>query len=558
MYLKLFGLSEKPFHITPNPRFIFLSKIHKEAFAHLLYGINQRIGFLSLTGEVGTGKTTVLRTLLQQLAESEYKVALIFNPCLTDLELLQSIHREFGIGFDADKATLVNLHNSLNKFLLGQREAGKTVVLVVDEAQNLDPTVLEQLRLLSNLETETEKLIQIILVGQPELDELFNRNDLRQLRQRLIVRYQLTAMDTEDTFQYIQHRVRIAGWHNGSLFSNKALRRIYRGTGGTPRLINILCDRAMLVAYNRDSRTVTHHDIATARKELGNSGSANRRNFLPVVAFITCSLIIGFAGSQYYNLLQNAKDKIGAAPPKLATTTESAVPAVASAFHLQGPEPVAVERIQQLQQAIADLSIDKSVTSACQATAKLWKRQLIEFPEINNRFALKATWQRNGFNAVDFKGELAELTEMNTPSILEIFLPNVNGIRYLALVEATESQVRTVPAITASGWLSNQELQHVWFGRAIIPYVNFEKIRMIDSPDQAGTDIEKVQNMLQQFSAEESLASGSYDRQTIEAVIRFQLNHQLAPDGRVGSRTLFWLYRVAGKEMPRLKSGAAS
>ncbi|NCP77621.1 MAG: AAA family ATPase, partial [Desulfuromonadales bacterium] len=165
MYLKTFGLQEKPFHITPDPRFVFLSKNHKEAFAHLLYGIQQRVGFLSLIGEVGTGKTTVLRTLLRQLERSEYQVALIFNPCLSELELLHTIHREFSIACPLQESNLSRLHDSLNRFLLAERQAGKTVVLVIDEAQNLAPRVLEQLRLLSNLETETDKLLQLVIVG---------------------------------------------------------------------------------------------------------------------------------------------------------------------------------------------------------------------------------------------------------------------------------------------------------------------------------------------------------------------------------------------------------
>ena len=558
MYLKLFGLKEKPFHITPNPRFIFLSKIHKEAFAHLLYGIQQRVGFLSLTGEVGTGKTTVLRTLLQQLEDSEYKVALIFNPCLSDLELLQSIHREFGIEFAADKPNLVSLHDSLNKFLLGQREAGKTVVLVIDEAQNLEPAVLEQLRLLSNLETETEKLIQMVLVGQPELDELFDRKDLRQLRQRLTIRYQLTSMDEEDTCKYIQHRVRIAGWQNGSLFSEKALKRVYRATEGTPRLINILCDRAMLVAYSRDSRSVTQQDIATARKELGTSKTRISNNYLLIVAFVFCSFLIGLAGNHYLTSRQEPEERLKIATPQLEPLVKPVIAAKVPAVQRLIAKPVAVERILQLQQAIADLSIEQSVTAACQATAELWKFNLLTLPEIQNRYALKAAWQEKGFNSIDFKGELDELMKLNTPSILEISLPNVTGKRYLALVETIDDQVRTVPSITDTGWLSKQELQQVWFGRATLPYVNFERISLVDSPDQIGPDISKVQKLLQQLDAEEVLSSGRYDRQTIEAVIRFQMNHQLAPDGRVGSQTLFWLYRATGKEMPRLNSGGAS
>jgi len=431
-------------------------------------------------------------------------------------------------------------------------------VLVVDEAQNLDPTVLEQLRLLSNLETETEKLIQMVLVGQPELDELFARKDLRQLRQRLTVRYQLTSMDAEDTFRYILHRVRIAGWQNGPLFTDKALQRIYRVTGGTPRLINILCDRALLVAYSRDSRQVTRHDIAAAQKELGTVRGHKRASLLPVVAFVACAFLIGFAGSQYLNSLQRPQERVAIAHPPAAAAPAIEVAEAVPTVQPQLPEPVSVQKIQQLQQAIADLSVEHSVGSACRATAALWNRNLSALPDIQNRFALKSALQQNGFNTVEFKGDLDELTRMNSPAVLEIILPNVNGKRYLALVEVTDDQVRTVPAITVTGWLSKQELQHVWFGRAILPYVNFEQIRLVDSPDQTGADIDKLQRMLQQLYGDDGLTSGSYDRKTIEAVIRFQLEHQLAPDGRVGSQTLFWLYRVTGKAMPRLSSGGAS
>lgn len=560
MYLKLFGLNEKPFHITPNPRFIFLSKNHKEAFAHLLYGIQQRVGFLSLTGEVGTGKTTVLRTLLQQLEESEYRVALVFNPCLTDIELLHSIHREFGIEFDVDKDNLVTLHDSLNKFLLAQREASKTVVLVVDEAQNLDPKVLEQLRLLSNLETETEKLIQMILVGQPELDELFTRNDLRQLRQRLAVRYKLAPMEAEDTSSYIKHRVRIAGWKNGELFTAKALERIYRITDGTPRLINILCDRAMLVAYSRDSRSVTHLDINSAQKELGNKELRNRKKLLPALAFVALAFVVGFAGSQYLNYLRGKPTVVEFTMPSVAPMAKSTIPEVkpVEKVSVTAQEAVSGEKVQQLQQAIADLPMNQSISQAYRATAARWNRKSVNLPKISNRFALKVALNNNGFDTVDFKGELTALTVMDAPSILEIVLPNVDGKRYLALVETDGEQVRTVPAITASGWLSQRELQMVWFGRATLPYLNYDKIRMINRPEQTGRDIDKVQSLLRQIYRDDSLNSGIYDRQTIEAVTRFQISHRLAPDGRVGSQTLYWLYKETGRDIPRLASGGAS
>lgn len=267
MYLDFYGLKEKPFTITPNPRFLYLSKNHKEVFAHLLYGIQEHSGFIAVTGEVGTGKTTVLRTLLGQLDDEAYRLAFIFNPCLSALDLLRSINREFAI--DAEGASNSDLIHALNEFLLAQKNEGRTVVLVIDEAQNLEPSVLEQIRLLSNLETDTDKLIQIVLVGQPELNQLLERNELRQLNQRITVRYHLDKMDFEDTCDYIGHRLRIAGGTHQTVFNPSAMKKIYRYADGFPRLINILCSRALLVGYAEGCREVSPRMIATAIDELG-------------------------------------------------------------------------------------------------------------------------------------------------------------------------------------------------------------------------------------------------------------------------------------------------
>lgn len=269
MYLDFYGFKEKPFTITPNPRFLYLSKNHKEVFAHLLYGIQEHSGFIAVTGEVGTGKTTVLRTLLGQLDDDAYRLAFIFNPCISAIDLLRSINREFGI--DAEGASNSELINALNAFLLAQKNEGRTVVLVIDEAQNLEPSVLEQIRLLSNLETDTDKLIQIVLVGQPELSELLGRNELRQLNQRITVRYHLDKMDFEDTCDYIGHRLRVAGGSHQTIFNPTAMKKIYRYADGFPRLINILCARALLVGYAEGCREVSPRMIASAIDELGPS-----------------------------------------------------------------------------------------------------------------------------------------------------------------------------------------------------------------------------------------------------------------------------------------------
>lgn len=255
MYCEFFGFREKPFTITPNPDFIYLSGIHREAFAHLLYGIDSHAGFIALTGEVGTGKTTVLRTLLSQLDPDKYRSALIFNPCLSRGQLLANVCREFGIT-EGKKGGFAYL-DALNRYLLEQNSAGRTVVLVIDEAQNLKPDVLEQIRLLSNLETERDKLIQIILAGQPELEDVLSRHDLRQLNQRITVRCRLTPMELHDTGDYISHRLKVSGNRIPGLFSSGAVKRIYRFSRGIPRLINVACEQALIMAWTRESLTVT-------------------------------------------------------------------------------------------------------------------------------------------------------------------------------------------------------------------------------------------------------------------------------------------------------------
>ncbi|MDA8414406.1 MAG: AAA family ATPase [Desulfobacteraceae bacterium] len=274
MYCEFFGFSEKPFTITPNPQFIYLSEHHREAFAHLLYGIDSHAGFIAMTGEVGTGKTTVLRTLLTQLDPEKYCSALIFNPCRSGEQLLANICREFGV--NPEERNGFGYLDALNNFLLEQHEAGRTVVLVVDEAQNLTPDVLEQVRLISNLETERDKLIQIVLSGQPELDTVLQRHDLRQLNQRITVRCRLAPMDMRDTAEYIRHRLKVTGCRIPSLFSVGAVRRIYRFSRGVPRLVNVVCEQALVMAWTQENSSVT--PAIASRVIAGIRHSSGHRN----------------------------------------------------------------------------------------------------------------------------------------------------------------------------------------------------------------------------------------------------------------------------------------
>ncbi|WP_224957414.1 ExeA family protein [Geomonas subterranea] len=267
MYCEFYGFRESPFTITPNPRFLFMSEQHREAYAHLIYAVDNRAGFVELTGEVGTGKTTLLRTFLNRLDQEGHRTALIFNPCLSDLELLKSVNREFGLAWESESR--VELLQVLNAFLLEQKQAGRSVVLVMDEAQNLPIEVLEQIRLISNLETETDKLIQIVLSGQPELLSVLGRKELRQLNQRITVRYHLLPMDFESTHSYIDHRMELAGCYRAAEFSKAAMKHIYRFSGGVPRLVNVVCDRALLIGFTEEARTITGSMAAQAVAEVG-------------------------------------------------------------------------------------------------------------------------------------------------------------------------------------------------------------------------------------------------------------------------------------------------
>lgn len=267
MYCKYYGLKEHPFNITSDPLFFFLSEAHKEAVSHLLYGISQRKGILVITGEIGTGKTTLCRFLLNQLGEN-VKTAFIMNPPPSENQLLQSIAKDFGIRFKF-KSNLYILWE-LNKFLLKESKKGNNVVLIIDEAQNLKPEVLEEIRLISNLETHKHKLIQIILVGQPELKERLSLHSLRQLQQRVIVRYDIKPLSKEEVKEYIRHRLEICGADGKLQFELNSIEAIFEFSQGIPRLINMICDRALLSGFAQEKDTIDTQTIVRCKEELGN------------------------------------------------------------------------------------------------------------------------------------------------------------------------------------------------------------------------------------------------------------------------------------------------
>jgi general secretion pathway protein A len=333
MYTAFYGLREKPFSLTPDPHFLYLAAPHREALAHVLYGVEQGEGFIAVTGEVGTGKTTLCRTLLQRIG-SDTEVAYIFNPSLSGEELLRAINVEFGLAIAG--RSRAELSDQLNAFLLERKRADRRVLLIIDEAQNLQPSTLEEVRLLSNLETSTSKLIQILLFGQPELDEMLDSKQLRQLRQRISVRWALSPLSSEEVSEYIRHRLRIAADGDCEIFDAKAMRELYRQTGGVPRLLNVLADRSLLAGYASGTKTVGGKLVRQAAQEIlhtpGERTFRQRifRGVLTVTLLLAAVAITALAWREFGVTQAIARMAPGLSRPAQVQPSSSLLPPVAA------------------------------------------------------------------------------------------------------------------------------------------------------------------------------------------------------------------------------------
>jgi len=542
MYCDFYGFSEKPFTITPNPRFIFLSKNHKEVFAHLLYGIRSHCGFIEITGEIGTGKTTSLRTLLNQLDSDSYRLAFIFNPSLSAQELLRGINREFGI--DAGGATTDELLTTLNAFLLRENAAGRTVVLVIDEAQNLEAGVLEQIRLLSNLETENDKLIQIILVGQPELGSLLEKRSLRQLSQRITVRYHLRPMDFEDTRAYIRHRLEVAGCRHSALFTEAAVRKIFRRSQGYPRVINVLCDRALLVGYSDNARQVTAAMVATAVRELRRQARA-RGGWLrrwPGVATILAVL----AGAGTFLSRAPLQMVEPDATPELRIHVDP--PPAATAGRLS-------DRTTELCAGLAQLTPAESAAMAISCLLRQWEEGVTIEPGLTLSVYQGLEQQARKYNleVLPLNGNLQGLLQFNAPALLELALPGDDQPRYMTLISVQGEEASIAPAVGGLDVLPLQEIGRLWTGKAYLLWRNFANIPNIKTAGARGKEVRQLQRLLQEAGFLDENPGGRYNLATIAAVTRLQAAGGIAQDGLVGPQTLLLLYQHSGRfDQPKL------
>jgi general secretion pathway protein A len=530
MYESFFALKEKPFSLTPNPRFLFLSKTHNEVYAHLIFGIESRAGFVEVTGEVGTGKTTILRTLLSHLDEKIYRVAFIFNPKLTAFELLRNINREFGVADDGLSSP--DLIRVLNEFLLAENRVGRTPILVIDEAQNLSGEVLEQIRLLSNLETEEDKLIQVVLVGQPELRHHLSDHSLRQLNQRIAVRYQLHPLNREETEHYILHRLNIAGRPDGNIFSPAALKKIFQCSGGIPRKINLICDRTLLTAYSEERRVATPRNVIQAVKELTGLGEERQSSaVLPwkAVFFAIVLILAVLAGISWLAPFSNR--------PVDAT--------------ILAKEPA---RQTLSGSTVTPVEATDSLVTSCNALFSLWDAPELDSDASSAGFDLDREFALRGFELVRFAGRFDALKMFNTPMLLP--LPEDQGGGYLSVLTQTAPDEWSVsPLYQGRETLSTEELNGLGLRMVMLPWIDFASIGYIAAPGEYGENVRRLQFLLGLNGCTNTPTNGRYDAQSIQCVKDFQLKHGLVVDGLVGPRTLILLYQAAGAyNMPRMSS----
>ncbi len=571
MYLSFFGLNEKPFAITPDPRYLYLSERHAEALAHLLYGINEAGGFVQLTGEVGTGKTTIVRSLLAQTPKNA-EIALILNPRMTAPEFLLTICEELGIGVpDTATESLKDLVDILSGYLLRAHAGGRRVVVVVDEAQNLAPTVLEQVRLLTNLETNTRKLLQIILIGQPELRELLARNELRQLAQRITGRYHLNPLTNEETAAYVRHRLRVAG-ATSDIFSPPALAEVHRLAGGVPRVINVVCDRALLGAYSMDRHRVTASLVRNAAAEVFGKrftphwvpwlGAAAAAVLLTLTAVLLWNFKPWSPGSRAHpeaastaavpakpaNIAQLSQPAGAGSGPAAAAGSApaaamvSAVPGSAPVPAVEGSPASASARSAVISRAapsgheFADLlAKNAGETDTDSAFAKLFGLWRIQYVPAGVDPCSQAS--RQGLECLNQRGSFGQLRLYNRPAIL--MLNDDSGTPHQVVLTKLDDEHASIQLGGSSHDVGIGELSRYWFGDFVMLWrPGTSQVKSL-SQGMRGDDVRWLRQSLQRVEGVhgEGPVSDVFDADLSKLVREFQRQHRLTVDGSAGVQT---------------------
>jgi general secretion pathway protein A len=512
MYASFFGLNEKPFSITPDPRYLFLSERHAEALAHLVYGINEAGGFIQLTGEVGTGKTTVVRSLLAQ-APKNAEIALILNPRMTPAEFLLAICEELGISVERrSEGSLKDLVDLLSFHLLKAHAEGKRIVLVVDEAQNLSVEVLEQVRLLTNLETETQKLLQIILIGQPELRELLDRTELRQLAQRITGRYHLDPLSGDEAAAYVRHRLRVAG-ATREVFSNGALREIRRLSGGVPRLINIISDRALLGAFTEDRHLASASVVRRAAGEV--FGRSVQPRWLPwaagsavgAIAVVSAVLIL----------------------PRLLA--RPVAPPQAAAAPAQPPAPPKPAPAPDLDQLLAQYDRETDPDNAFNKLFALWSLRYVAGQVDPCTQALQS-----GLECLTQRGSLAQLRLFNRPAVLNVI--GSDGRAHQLVLAGLDEEHAQVDLGGAQREIGIGDLARSWFGDYVLLWKPAAGGSLPLALGTRNARVKWLRDSLRRVNGLPAEESGNeFDQSLVTLVEDFQRKNRLAVDGIAGVQT---------------------
>jgi general secretion pathway protein A len=581
MYTEYFKLNEPPFSLTPDPRFLFMSERHREGLAHLFYGVQQPGGFVQLTGEIGSGKTTLSRCIVRQLPH-DTDVALILNPRLTAIELLATVCDELQISYPAETQSIKVLIDALNKHLLESHARHRRTVLIIDEAQNLSGEVLEQIRLLTNLETSREKLLQIILIGQPELLAVIKGKGLKQIAQRVTARYHLLALTRQETYAYIRHRLLVAG-RKDPLFTDSALRSIYRLSSGVPRLINILCDRSLLGAYALDRKQVNAAIVRRANRE--TRGTASLRDKVSIyrrfslfgilILIVAAALLFGSVGLRFWRrgaaAVQPERKDTGSIrtngrtdPPRPAEKIggeilepPQAQPRADQTPGMREAPPLASTAATSSSERIRliDLLSDPSRGNLTSAFSDLFARWGIKYPLKASDLGCTVA-KAQGFDCLFPVGGWPRLRRYNVAAILEFQLPT--GVSKRATLVALDRETATLAVAGHKYSFPISEIDQVWDGSAILLWKPPFPPPYQFGPKTQGDKVIWVRRALD--TLEKKPAAGTlssvYDDELRRRILIFQRNRSLIQDGCVGNETLVRLtLALEGANAPSLSSG---
>lgn len=597
MYVEHFDFTSSPFSIAPDPHYIYMSERHREALAHLLYGIRSDSGFVLLTGEVGTGKTTICRCLLEQVPD-DTDIALIFNPKLTVEELLATICEEFGINHQENQQSIKVFVDHINSFLLRSHARGRKSVLIIDEAQNLSVDVLEQIRLLTNLETNERKLLQIIMLGQPELKDMLLRSDLRQLAQRITARYHLDPLTEREVGAYVAHRLAIAGGR-GKIFPASTIKLLYQLSKGTPRLINIICDRALLGAYVQDQDQVDIPTLKKAAQEvLGDMGDQphqkRRMSYWSIVA-----LVLFFSGSvvatgYYYQKPQIEKffsqgpveqvEAVEKVEPVELVKPVNTVDSINTVEVVEIVEPMEKPMLMEMATIIESMEQQSAATRAgiqkeiddIEISIQPQKISPLEWPADKPLkdssdlayTALFASWavpyipgsgtsvcafaESYNLRCLLLQGSLDSLVDLNRPAILTFY--DDNGEPFFATLTAFHGQTATLVIGPESKIVSIEAIGSRWFGEYSLLWAKPEEYTAAIKPGNTTANVDWLDKKLALIQGRQpnSKSPVLFSDSLASQVKQFQFSRNLVPDGIVGPQTIIHLNSACGNDVPKL------